>query len=140
MWNLRTRILGLALLGASLAVSSQAAPMVRYRVGVGLGRGYWGPGWGYGYGYGPWGYSGFGGGPVFYNSHPNAGQLKFDTKQKDARVYVDGGFAGEVRDTKSVWLHAGNHEIQVLGVRDGESYAEQVYVAPGKTLHVRPGF
>jgi hypothetical protein len=137
MFLLKKRLLGLVLLGASLAVTSQAAP-VRYRVGVGFGRGYWGPGWGYGYG--PYGYYGFGGGPVFYNSHPNAGQLKFDTKQKEARVYIDGGFAGEVRDAKGLWLRAGTHDVEVRGAVNGEDYSEQIYVAPGKTLHVRPGF
>lgn len=144
MWNLRKRILSTILLGAAFVVTSQAAPMVRHRMGFGMSRGYWGPsfGYGYGYGYGPWagGYYGLGGGPVVYNAHPDEGQLKFDTKQKDARVYIDGGYAGEVRDAKGMWLQAGNHEIQILGLHDGETYAEQVYVAAGKTLHVRPGF
>lgn len=91
---------GTALLaGLLLAVSPAAEARGGFRGGGGVRGGpvMVGPmygGFGYGGFYGPWGglwgpwgpgyYGGFG----VYDSHPNSGQVKFDTKQKDAQVYI----------------------------------------------------
>src|SRR5579864_8138805 len=57
------------------------------------GPGYWGP---YGYAEAP---------------GPNVGKVKFDTKMKDAMVYVDGGYAGTVHDLGTFPLRPGTHDI-----------------------------
>ena len=85
-------------------------------------RGYWGPYWGpayYGYGY------------------PAAGQVKLDTKVKNAEVLIDGAFAGTTHQTKSMHLRPGSYNIEIreLGVT---KFVEQVYVVAGKTLHLHP--
>jgi PEGA domain len=83
---------------------------------------YWGPYWGPGYG---------------YNYHPNAGEVKLDTKVKDAQVYINGAYAGTTKQNKSMYLRPGayNIEIREAGRRQ---YAERVYVVAGKTLHLHP--
>lgn len=113
---------------AALVVALPASAAVRYRGGFGFG-----PGWGYGYG------------PYYYDygywppAHPNAGQVKIDTKVKDAQVYVNGAYAGMVGELKSsMWLRQGTYNIEVRSP-GGPSYASQVYVITGKTLHVHPG-
>ena len=47
---------------------------------------FWGPYWGYGAGYyGP------------YYAQPNAGEVKLDTKVKDAQVFINGSYAGTTK-------------------------------------------
>src|SRR5689334_9877203 len=46
-------------------------------------RPYWGPYWG----------------PAYY-THPNAGEVKLDTKVKDAQVYINGAYAGTTKENK----------------------------------------
>ncbi len=98
--------------------------------------GYWGP---YSYpGYGYYGYPGYYGGfSVPLNSHRNQGQVKIDTKQKDAQVYINGAYAGIAKDMKSTWLKEGTYDLE-LRAPDGQNYTTQIYIAPGKTVHVRP--
>ena len=87
-----------------------------------VGGPYWGPYWGspyYGYGY------------------RGAGEIKLDTKVKNAEVFVDGAFAGTTHEAKSMHLRPGSYNIEIreAGV---SKYAERVFVAPGKTLHLHP--
>jgi hypothetical protein len=95
--------------------------------------GYWGP-----YGYpGYWGSGYYGGFGYPISSHPNAGQLKIDTKQKDAQVYINGAYAGLAKDMKSTWLKQGTYDLE-LRAPDGQNFATQIYVVSGKTMHIHP--
>lgn len=97
-------------------------------VGPGFfGAGWYGPGW-YGLGwYEPYGY-------VPANA---AGMVKFDTKAKDAEVYVDGGYAGTVKQLGTFPLKAGTHDIE-LRQPDGKSfYTQHVSVVPAKTIKLK---
>ena len=99
------KIAGLAL--AALLVFAPLASAQRgfgfrggwYGPGIGFyygpgwyGSGYWGgwygPGW---YGYGPYAY---GYGPYADIPYAVTGKIKIETKAKDSKVYVDGGYAG----------------------------------------------
>jgi len=82
--------------------------------------GYWGPGWA---------------GP--YYAYPNSGELKLDTKVKDAQVFINGSYAGTTHENKTMRLRPGNYNIEI---REGGQtpYAEKVYVVAGKTLHLHP--
>ena len=90
------------------------------------GPGWYGPGWG---GYGaPYGYG--------YATAPTTGSVKFETKIKDAAVYVDGGYAGTVGELKTFQLRPGDHNLE-LRDRSGHSiYQERVSVIAGKTLKI----
>jgi len=79
------------------------------RVGVFVGSGFAPMGW-YGYGYGPF-YR-----PYPYGAYygvPNAGQVKLETKVKDAQVFVDGAYAGTSGKLKTMWMRPGAYTIEM---------------------------
>jgi hypothetical protein len=79
---------------------------------------YWGPNWGYGY-------------------YPNSGDVKLETKVKNAEVFINGSYAGTTHDNKTMHLRPGNYNIQIR--EGGEArFDQRVYVVAGKTLHLRP--
>jgi PEGA domain len=104
-------------------LAAHARP-VRVFVGSGFGWGYspyWGP-------YYPYGYYGYG---------PASGAVKFDTKVKDAEVYIDGAYAGTVGRLKTMHLRPGSYDIEVRAPGRTQ-FDKKVYVAAGKTLHLNP--
>jgi hypothetical protein len=104
---------------APLAAQHRTVVLVRPGFGWGWYDPYWGP---YPYGY----YAG-----------PATGEVKFDTKAKDAEVFVDGAYAGTIRKLKTLNLRPGTYNIEVR--EPGQpTYAEKIYVIAGKTLHLKP--
>jgi hypothetical protein len=85
---------------------------------------YWGPYWGPGWG-------------GYYYGHPTAGEVKLDTKVKDAQVYINGAYAGTTHQNKSMYLRQGNYNIEIREFGRTQ-YAERVYVVAGKTLKLHP--
>ena len=83
---------------------------------------FWGPYWGYGYGYGYF---------------PNSGSVKLDTKVKDAQVFINGSYAGTTQENKTMHLRPGSYNLEI---KEGNTtqFAEKVYVAAGKTIHLHP--
>ena len=77
---------------------------------------YWGPAWGY---------------------FPNAGEVKLDTKVKDAQVFINGAYAGTTHENKTMHLRPGSYNIEI---REGNTtpFAQKVFVAAGKTVHLHP--
>lgn len=94
------------------------------------GPGFYGPGW-----YSPFWGAYWGPGP--YYGYPNAGEVKLDTTVKDAQVFIDGSYAGTTKENKTMHLRPGSYKIEI---REGGQthFAEQVYVAAGKTIHLQP--
>jgi hypothetical protein len=89
---------------------------------------YYGPAW-----YGPGWVA-----PYGYVRGPVTGSVKFETKMKDAAVFVDGGYAGTVGQLKTFDLRPGVHDIE-LRDHDGRSlYQERIDVIAGKTLKLIP--
>jgi hypothetical protein len=119
-------------------VTASAAPAGRVVVVGGgfYGRGWYGPGWGW---YGPGWYGGpYGWAPGYYI--PNAGKIKIVTPDKNAAVYVDGGYAGPVAKLKKFSLRPGNHDI-ALRDSDGRTfYQERVQIIPGKTTEIHANY
>lgn len=77
--------------------------------------------------------------PPAYYRQPNVGYVKIDTHVKDARIYVDGGFAGLTGKVKKVPLRPGSHTF-VFKDSDGRPfYQERVAVFLGKTTKIRVG-
>ena len=85
---------------------------------------YWGPYWGYGYGYGYYGF-------------PNSGEVKLDTKVKDAQVFINGSYAGTTHENKTMHLRPGSYNLEI---KEGGTtqFAQKIYVAAGKTIHLHP--
>lgn len=115
---------------------------------------YWGPGW-YGAGaYRAWGYWPSWGwyDPFWYSPlavHPGywmgfgpgegMGEVKLDTDSRAASVYIDGAYAGSVKDRRNMWLRPGTYELRLRDT-DKKVYAQRIYVLSGKTLRIRPEF
>jgi len=81
----------------------------------------------------------------YYYSYPpryvaaNYGEVKIEAhhRDKDANVYIDGGFAANLRDHHRFALRPGNHDIE-LRDNDGETiYQERVAVTIGETTKLR---
>jgi PEGA domain len=121
-------IVALAMLPASAAAHGRRGvffrPVIVPHVWVGYG-GWYDPFWG------PYPYT-----PYVY-SHSDAGKVKLETKAKDAAVYIDGSYAGTVRDLKTISLRSGSYTIEIRAP-GGRHYEEKIYVIPGKTIHLRP--
>ncbi len=116
--------------GAALALAPVSAPAA-IRVGIGFGAPVvYGPGW-----YAPYWGAYWGPGP--YYAFPNAGQVKLDTKVKDAQVFINGAYAGTTKDNKTMHLRPGSYNIEIREAGE-DRFAQQVYVAPGKTIHIQP--
>ena len=78
--------------------------------------------------------------PPAYGYARNYGEVKIDAhhQDKDANVYIDGGFAANLRDHHKFALRPGNHEIELRN-SDGQTiFQENVAVTIGETtkLHV----
>ena len=73
-----------------------------------------------------------------YNVPPNYGQVKVETKRKDASVYIDGGFAATTDKAKKFALRPGGHDIELLDPEGQTLFHERVAVTVGNTtkLHV----
>ena len=91
---------------------------------------------GFGWGYSPyWGAYPY---PYGYYGYAAAtGAVKFDTKVKDAEVYIDGASAGTVGKLKTLNLRAGSYDVEVRAPGSTQ-FNKKVYVAAGKTLHLNP--
>lgn len=120
--------------------------------GISVGAGYYsGPSWYPYYGYGGF-YPGWGRyyiyDPVWYSPwihpglytgfayQPNMGEVKLNSSDKEAAVYIDGAYAGPAEKLKSLWLGPGAYNIEL---RDtvGQRFERRVYVLTGKTLDLR---
>jgi hypothetical protein len=124
-------LLVLVAVAMALAPMSASAAVVRggfVAIGPGYYGGwyspYWGPYWGPAY-MGP------------YYAYPNSGEVKLDTKVKDAQVFIDGSYAGTTHENKTMRLRPGTYNIEI---REGGQtpFSEKVYVVAGRTLHLHP--
>jgi hypothetical protein len=87
------------------------------------------------YPYDPWGHYPYAY-PRYY-APANYGEVKIETHRKDLALYIDGGYAAEIRKDKKFTLRPGNHEIE-LRDRDGQTvYRENVAVIVGKTTKLQ---
>ena len=102
-----------------------------------FGFGYGGPGWGGGWYGGP--YWGPPAQSYYYTPRPKTGELKIETHHRNAQVYIDGAYAGTIRNQDKFALRPGSYQLQVRAA-NGESFSSQVYVTRGKTPVVRPDF
>jgi len=94
--------------------------------------GFYGPGW-----HGPE-YYGLGWyEPYGYVPGPVAGKVKFDTKMKDAQIYVDGAYAGMVSQLGTFPLKAGTHDLELHAASGQSIYNEHIDVIAGKTIKIK---
>ena len=120
--------LGVALLAAAAVPQLRASAMVAGPRVV-IRGGFYAPGWGWGW-YGPawWG--------AGYYYGPDAGKVKIITHDKDASVYVDGGYVGPIAKAKNLPLQPGNHDVELRDSSGNTLYRESVQVIPGRTIEI----
>jgi hypothetical protein len=151
MLNRGLFLLGIALLSAALA---EARPRVRLgSVTVGGGYTHFGgyyPYYHYPYWsrlHAPWGYPFCD--PWFASCfHPGyftgfarrgrMGEVRLRSEEKDAAVYLDGGYAGTADKLKTIWLEPGAYQLELRHAKG--TYARKIYVLSGKSLTIRPEF
>jgi hypothetical protein len=139
--NRFTKILFTSLLAIMFVVPVASARPGRVIIrggfgGWGFGPAFYGPGFGW---YGPGWYGPYGAYYVGPGEAANStGEVKIDTKAKDAMVYVDGGYAGTVGNLKTFHLKAGEHDIELRDPSGHSYYQEHINVVPGKTLKLNP--
>jgi hypothetical protein len=106
--------------------------------------GYWGNTWGPGFGYyNGWGggYPGYAGGYGGYGYRGyDFGRLRLQVEPKDAEVFIDGYYAGEVDDfdgrLQGLSLETGGYNVEIR--KDGfETLAFDVRVTPGRTTNYK---
>ena len=118
----------LLIMGAVLMALLPTAAFARGRSVIVVGPGFGPYGW-YGPYYGMYPYGPYG--------TPNAGQVKLDTKVKDAEVFINGNYAGTVGQLKTMMMRSGNYDISIRA--PGRTpFEQQVYVVAGKTLKLQP--
>ena len=103
-----------------------ASARPRVFIGGYFGPGFYGPAY-YGW-YGPAYAAPYG---VWQSSYE--GKVKFETKMKDAGVYVDGGYAGTVGQLKTFPLRPGTHNIELRDPSGQTILQEKIDVLAGKT-------
>jgi hypothetical protein len=106
-------------------------PVASARPRIFIGGYYGGPFYGpayYGW-YGPGYYA-----PYAVEPAPYAGKVKFETKLKDASVYVDGGYAGTIRQLGTFPLRPGTHNLELRDPSGQTIFQERVDVLAGKTI------
>jgi len=78
--------------------------------------------------------------PPAYGYARNYGEVKIEAhhQDKDANVYIDGGFAANLRDHHKFALRAGSHDIELRDADGQTIFQESVTVTIGETtkLHV----
>jgi len=63
------------------------------------------------------------------------GEVKLSGAPKDAKVYVDGAYAGTAKDLKHVWLDPGAYDLSVVSP-GRDTFQQRIYVLSGKTLKI----
>ena len=69
----------------------------------------------------------------------NFGYVKIKSDNKDASVYVDGGFADKLEKAKKFALRPGNHDIELRDSDGRTFFRERVAVIIGKTTELKVG-
>jgi len=81
-----------------------------------------------------WGSSPFYG-PEHFSYNNGRGEVRLTADPKDARVYIDGGYAGTADKLKNLWLDPGAYDLTVSAT-GREDFHERVYVLSGKSLKI----
>jgi hypothetical protein len=136
-------VIAVIALGSLMISAPTASAMPAYRGGVGFRGGVyygprwgWGGGWGWGLGYYPGWYGGWG--PGYYWG-PGPGKVKIVTPDKNAGVFVDGGFVGPVAKAKKFPLRPGTHDVELRDPNGQVIYNQEVNVIRGRTVEVNTG-
>jgi len=91
--------------------------------------------WGYYPPFGWWPYDGFYPPPFYTTPQPAMGQVKIQTPDKNAEIYLNGAYAGVAQDLRNIWLEPGVYQLEVRSSSRAK-WEKRIYVLSGKTLKV----
>jgi len=74
-------------------------------------------------------------GPGYFSYNQGRGELRLTADPKDARVYIDGGYAGTADKLKTLWLDPGAYDLTVSAT-GREDFHQRLYVLSGKSLKI----
>jgi hypothetical protein len=74
-------------------------------------------------------------GPGYFAYNNGRGEVRLTAEPKDARVYIDGGYAGTADKLKNLWLDPGAYDLMV-SAPGREDFHERLYVLSGKSLKI----
>jgi PEGA domain-containing protein len=131
-WKVSAIALVAFLTFAPIAAAQRRVVIVRRPPVVVVQRPYY---WGYGW-YDPF----WGPRTYYYDRAPYTGDVKLETKLRDALVYIDGGYVGTVDKEKRFSLTPGTHDIELRNGDGHTFFQESVYVIAGKTIKVHVGY
>jgi hypothetical protein len=63
------------------------------------------------------------------------GEIRLTADPKEAKVYIDGGYAGTADKLKTLWLDPGAYDLTVSAA-GREDFHERLYVLSGKILKI----
>lgn len=63
------------------------------------------------------------------------GEVRLDSSEKNAEVYIDGAYAGIAQDLRSLWLEPGAYDLE-LKAEGYQSYKKRIYVLSEKSLRI----
>jgi hypothetical protein len=63
------------------------------------------------------------------------GEIRLAADPKEAKVYIDGGYAGTADKLKTLWLDPGAYDLTVSSA-GREDFHQRLYVLSGKTLKI----
>jgi hypothetical protein len=76
-------------------------------------------------------------GPYWQHSASGGmGEVKLQTTQKSAEVFLNGAYAGITGDLKSIWLEPGAYDLEVKAGH--QTFSQRIYVLSGKSVKIRP--
>ena len=77
------------------------------------------------------------GSPLAYNVRSDdKGEVHLKDASPQSEVYIDGAYAGLVKDLRTLWLAPGAYNVEVR-TPNREPVQKKIYVLTGKTLNVR---
>ena len=71
----------------------------------------------------------------YFSYNNGRGEVRLTADPKDARVYIDGGYAGTADKLKTLWLDPGAYDLTVSAI-GREDFHERLYVLSGKSLKI----
>lgn len=66
------------------------------------------------------------------------GEVKLESSEKEAEVYINGAYAGLALELKSIWLDSGVYDLELR--KEGyKPYQKRIYILSGKALKITAG-
>ena len=73
--------------------------------------------------------------PDAFRCGDGRGEIRLNAEPREAKVYIDGGYAGTADKLKTLWLDPGAYDLTVSAA-GRENFHQRLYVLSGKSLKI----